>query len=131
MDFSDVVGIVSRWLHVSSAITLVGAAAFAAGPLARSGQLRVFTGFRTAAIAAVVLLLATGLYNLLAKTVVPPGYHAMFGIKVLLALHVFAVSIIASGASMDDARRKRLLGGMASSGFVIVLISAYLRWLSR
>jgi hypothetical protein len=52
-------------------------------------------------------------------------YHAVFGIKLLLALHVFAVSILI--VQPNNPRRTRMATGTMISGLVILLISAWLR----
>src|SRR5712692_8453559 len=94
--------ILSQWLHLMSAVTLIGVS------------------------------LLTGLYNFLAHL---PGhshtYHAVLGIKILLALHVFTVAILLAvppGVNPGrDARRPRLMLGAALSGMIILLLSAFLR----
>jgi hypothetical protein len=47
-----------------------------------------------------------------------------FGIKMLLALHLFAVTILYKG-------KKRALTGALISGGLIVAIAGYLRWMTR
>ena len=54
-----------------------------------------------------------------------PQCHALFGLKILLVLHVFSVAILA--AAPRNPRRARQLFGAAVSGLTIVLISAYLK----
>jgi hypothetical protein len=71
----------------------------------------------------------SGLYNLLAKTSLPQGYHMWFGVKMLLALHVLAVGVVMALPSGDGARRFRLARGVVYSGLAILLVSAWLRWL--
>jgi hypothetical protein len=50
----------------------------------------------------------------------------VFGIKMLLVLHVFAVTTLATRP--DNARRTRQLTGIAISGIGIVILSVVLRW---
>jgi uncharacterized BrkB/YihY/UPF0761 family membrane protein len=50
----------------------------------------------------------------------------LFGIKMLLALHVFVVTIIATKPNND--RRSRQLMGVVISGILILIISAAFRW---
>ncbi len=130
MGLHDIVGILSRWAHVSSVIVLLGGSLFA-WLAAADGQGVAWDRWRKLVLPAALLAVASGLYNLIAKTATPPGYHAMFGIKMLLALHVLAVAVVAANPAMQSAKRKRLLGGVVTSGFVTVLLSACLRWLSR
>lgn len=108
-----------RWLHLVSIITLLGSvfyARFMVGDLA--------PGFKKVAYVAVGAILISGLYNFLSKTSYPPHYHAWFGIKVLLVLHIFAVTLLYKGG------RSRSLTGVVISGAIVVAISGYLRWLS-
>jgi hypothetical protein len=81
--------------------------------------------FRPVVFAAMVGLLLSGIYNYLAKPGHSVWYHALFGIKILLVLHVFSVAILA--AAPKNPRRARQLFGAAVSGLTIVLISAYLK----
>jgi hypothetical protein len=81
--------------------------------------------FRPLVFAAMTLLVVSGAYNFLYKNPRTPLYHALFGVKILLVLHVFAVAILAT--SPNNPRRARQLFGAAISGVVIILISAYLK----
>jgi hypothetical protein len=62
-----------------------------------------------------------------------PGYHMWFGIKVLLALHVFGMLDVLSkppsGDPKRDAKRSRLALGALISAVIILAIGAYLRTL--
>jgi len=129
-----------RFLHIASALTLVGGTVawrFAGAPSAESAsgdaRTRVENAFAAAwkpfAIAGIVGILISGIFNFLRKTGLTPAYHAIFGIKVLLALHVFAALILA--ARPDNPRRSRQLTGVVISGLVIVALSAVLRWLGQ
>lgn len=129
MEASDLVALISRWIHILSAIALLGSMIFAWIALA-PGHTAALSRFRGVAGAAIAGLVVSGLYNLLSKAAVPPGYHAIFGVKFLLALHVFAVGWLATGAGADEAKRSRWVKGVAISGIVIVLLSGYLRMLS-
>jgi hypothetical protein len=121
-------GVLFRWLHVSSVALLVGGFFYlrvgAAGVLASPKRYRMWM------ISAVVLLIGSGLYNLLTKASPPPGYHMWFGIKMLLALHVMAVAILATKENLPEARRARMASGIVYSGLAIFAISSYLRWIS-
>jgi uncharacterized membrane protein len=132
----EALGILMRWLHIASAATLIGAMIFgwlvlvpASGVLAADARRALFE--RTAArwrplvLATMAALLLSGAYNLATN----PGHHLRYYIlltlKLLLALHVFAVGIVL--VTRNPAHRGRLLAGGAISGLVIMLISAYLR----
>ncbi len=131
--------VLMRFIHILSAITLVGgvfAWRFGAIPagaaLAPDTRAKVENAFaaawRPAVLAAILGLLASGSYNFMAKMGsghLSPAYHAVFGVKFLLALHVFAITLIAT--KPDNAKRARQLVGVAASGLVIVILSAVLR----
>ena len=110
--------IAMRWLHIVSAMVLLGGvfyARVAIGDLAMS--------FKPLAYTAIGGILISGLYNFLSKASFPPHYKVWLGMKVLLALHVFAAMIVYRG-------KRRLLTGILISGAAIVGIAAYLRWIS-
>ena len=110
--------IAMRWLHLASAIVLLGGIFYAwvvVGDLA--------PGFRPVAYTAIGGILVSGIYNFWSKTATSTNYQVWFGIKMLLALHVFATAILYRG-------KKRLLTGMVVAGALIVAISGYLRWIS-
>ena len=125
-----------RALHILSAITLLGGAIAwrmavvrAEAPLALETQKKfdasVASAWRPWALAAIAGLLASGIYNFLNKTGLTTAYHAIFGVKVLLALDIFAAVILATRP--DNARRARKLLRVTISGAAIVILSAVLR----
>jgi uncharacterized membrane protein len=135
----DALTIFMRFLHIISAITLVGgaltwryAAIPAMAPLAEDTRSKlgdaIAAAWRPFVLSAIAGILISGIFNFLRKTGLTPAYHAVFGIKMLLALHVFAVLYIATGA--HNPKRARQLTGVAVSGVVIVILSAVLRWLT-
>jgi hypothetical protein len=124
-------------LHVICAVALLGGALawrFATLPGIQLLETQTRTkvdnaiaaAWRPMAIAAIVGLLLTGIYNVVRRPVQTPQFHILFGIKMLLALHVFAVSILASRP--DNARRSRQLTGIVISGAVILIISVAFKW---
>jgi hypothetical protein len=128
-----------RFLHIVSAIALVGgalawrcAAIPAIAPLAAETRGKIgdaiAAAWRPFAIFGIFGILISGTYNFLHKTGLTPAYHAIFGIKVLLALHVFAALFLATNP--HNAKRSRQLSGVLISGVVIVILSAVLRWLT-
>jgi hypothetical protein len=125
-----------RWLHITSAITLVGGIFYARFVIAPSenflppdarAQLDEAAArhFRPIVFAAIGGLLIAGMFNLLTKPGHTPLYHALFGIKVLLALHVFSVAILIS--QPRNKRRNRQMVGAAVSAMAVVAISNYLK----
>ena len=114
----SVLPIAMRWLHLASVIVLLGGVFYAR---AIAGDMDA--KFKPVAYGAIGGILVSGLYNFLSKTAYPPHYQMWFGIKVLLALHVFAVVALYRG-------KRRLLTGAVITGAAIVAISGYLRWLS-
>ena len=116
MDATLAIGV--RWVHIASVIVLLGGMFYArvvVGDLA--------AGFKPIGYWAIGGILASGIYNFLSKNSVPPNYQLWLGIKVLLALHVFAATILYRG-------KKRSLTGVVVSGGLILIISEYLRWIS-
>ena len=110
--------IAMRWLHLVSVIVLLGGvfyARFVIGDLA--------AGFKPVAYGAIGGILVSGVYNYLSKTSYPPHYQVWLGIKILLALHIFAVVLLYRG-------KTRLLTGVVITGIMIVAISGVLRWIS-
>ena len=109
------VGIAIRWMHLFSVIILIGGIAYArfyAGELSPR--------FKRLACWIIGAILLSGIYNFLRKGAVSPHYHMWLGIKILLALHIFAVVIFYRG-------KQRALTGAVISGALIVAISDYLR----
>lgn len=123
--------VIMRWLHISSMAALMGVMIYgrvveriakASGdPL--SGK--AATHFRPTVLFAVAGLIVSGLYNLLTNPGHTPRYHMLFGIKILLALHVFAMAFLVT--QPVNPKRERLMTGAAISGLIILGISAYLR----
>ena len=130
-----VLAVCMRWIHIASVVALLGGliyarlvlspalATLAAGER-ETVRKRAIDGFRPLLFTAMVMILGSGAYNYATKASYPPHYHMWFGIKVLLALHVFAAVILYRKG------KERALTGVVISGGAIVAISAYLRWLS-
>jgi uncharacterized membrane protein len=132
----DAITTLARWLHLSSVVTLIGGILYARfvmnpasstlSPDARAGlDNDAARRFRPLVLAAITLLVLSGVCNFLIKRPQTALYHALFGVKILLVLHVFAIAILAS--SPNNPRRARQMFGAAISGIVIILISAYLK----
>lgn len=137
-----VLAVFSRWVHVVSAIFLLGGVLYArivlAGAAAALDEApraaldrEAAARFRNWLLAAMAALLLSGLYNLLTKEALPKGYHMVFGIKMLLALHVFAVGLLLAKRDVPEEKRRRWMSGVVVSGLLIALLSAVLRRLTQ
>jgi len=133
---ADAIYVFMRWLHISSAVTLIGGiifgrwvmtrAAGALAPDAREAFLdRAAAIYQPLAFAAMAALLVSGMYNVLTIPGHRPLYHALLGVKLLLVMHVFSVAILMGRP--HNPRRPRMMAGAAISGLVIIGIAAYLR----
>ena len=132
----DVLGVIMQWLHFSALTTLIGgilygrlvmlpASAVLAPDEREALADRAAVAFRPYVLAAICGLVVSGVYNILTH----PGhrriYHVLLGIKLLLALHVFAVALLI--AQPGHPRRARMMTGVAISGLAIIAIAAYLQ----
>jgi uncharacterized membrane protein len=133
---ADVLFIVMRWVHVASMATLIGGIIFARLVLTPSLNAlasdahaafweRAAALYRPLVFAAITGLVLSGSFNLLTTPGHRPIYHMLLGIKLLLALHVFAVAILV--VQPKNPRRVRMLTGTMISGLAIQVISAWLR----
>ena len=125
-----------RWLHTASVATVVGgfffgslvlrvAAAALAPEAATALAEKTAARFRPWLWLALASLIVSGAYNVVSMQGHSTRYHVLLGIKLLLAAHVFAAGILA--VRPNNPRRARQMTGAFISGFVIILISAYLR----
>ena len=133
---AEVLNVIMRWLHIASAAALVGGLLFGRVAMAPSlaalapetGERvwgRAATAFRPTVIASICALVISGIYNILSNPGHTPRYHMLLGIKLLLALHVFAVSILITRPV--NPRRVRMMTGAVISGLIIIAIAAWLR----
>jgi len=133
----DILTIIMRWVHISSVATLVGSLLYARlvetralsglpADARQAAENRSAAAFHPVVTAAIIALIVSGLYRLLIARGHTAYYHMLFGIKMLLVLHVFAVAVLI--ARPNNPRRGRMLTGTLISGFAIIFISA---WLSR
>jgi hypothetical protein len=121
-----------RWMHIASVALVVGG--FFYGRMVPSepagcaqGAASRFRGWFFAASAALVM---SGLYQFLTAPGHTRRYEMLLGVKLLLVAHVIAVGFLVFAANPGperQSRRGRLMTGAAISGFVIILLSAYLR----
>ena len=133
----------AQWVHVSAAVIGVGGMAFmlfvlfpSAGFLdeeQRNRLLKAVLGrFRWVSWLVIVLLLASGLYNVKLVWLVPWGpYWAFLTLKIILALVIFAIILCITIPLKIFERfrehRKEWLYAAFGLAMVVILISAYLR----
>ncbi len=124
MDLSNLLSVAMRFLHITSVVVIVGGAiharffAVAGKPVPGAAQ-RV--------LLALIVLLGSGIFQLVNRMPVPAYYHMIFGVKFLLFLHVGVVTLLVNRPGVDEAKRHRMLAGVAASGVTVILISAFLR----
>ena len=81
---------------------------------------------RGIALSLVFLAALTGAYNFMTHMQgAPKGWHALIGIKILLALHVIAMVILLVRGNGEPAKRARWRTGALISGGVTALIGLY------
>ena len=131
MALTELVGLLSRWVHIVSSIALLGGVLFARQVLIAPQELELISRYARIFQAAIAGLLITGFYNLMTKAAVPPGYHAVFGMKFLLALHVFGITYLVSRPGSEPDKRRRHLAGVLISGALVLALGACLRFLGR
>jgi len=135
--------VISRVLHILSAMILVGGLFYIRTVLAPAGSEACFAGRRAIwarwAGIATVLLLASGFYNFIAinNQVKADGktlgsvYHIMFGIKFLLALLLMFIAAMLAGKTEVAERFRGQMGKWLNIGWfaamAIVVIAAMLR----
>lgn len=146
IDLSIVPVVISRWIHIGSAIVAIGGTVFlrvVLAPSARAtlsddvhGQLAGVLIRRWARVvhACVAFLLLTGIYNTIIQFPRHQGqplYHGLWGVKILLALTLFFVAIAITGRSPAFAKlREKRMQWMSVNillGGVILLISNVLK----
>jgi len=135
---TEVLNVIMRWLHITSVVTLIGGvlyARFILAPVLQSlaAQEQEKLGdalaahYRSLLFLIILLLTATGLYNIILNINQGRLYQWLLAIKLLLVLHVFAVGILI--VRPKNAKRTRQMTGLVISGLIIIAISAVLRQL--
>jgi uncharacterized membrane protein len=136
-----VFGVLLRWVHIASVVTLIGGfiyARFALAPALASlppserelaGGVAV-SSFRPLMFFVLIAAIGSGMYNYANKASFPPGYQMWFGIKILFVLHIAVAAILYSLRPSSQEKRNRTALGIAISGVIVIAISAYLRYLS-
>jgi len=135
---TDVLSVIMRWLHLTSAVVVVGGVLYARlviapalATLAAQEQDTLASAmaarYRSLLYLAMVFLAGTGLYNTIMNMGRGPLYQSLLGIKLLLVLHVFAVGLLI--VKPKNQKRSRQMTGLVISGLIIIAISAVLRQL--
>ena len=143
MEFSDILALVSRWLHIIPAIILVGGTLFMRFSLVptadesnASAELRESIRRRWSKLVmiSVLFLLISGLYNTAMKAIgfeLSPLYNGLLGLKILLALAVFYLTAVLSGRSKTAQkfreRETHWLNILCALMIAIVLIAGYMK----
>lgn len=142
---SQVIPLLSRVLHILSAVILVGGLFYIRSVLSPAGVDACFAGRREiwakwVGMASGFLLLS-GLYNFFiifsaakeAGEKLPPTYHMLFGAKFLLALLVMFLSAILAGKTEAAERFRGNMGKWLNiawlASLAIIVIAAVLRTL--
>lgn len=134
----DILAVCMRFSHILAMTFLLGGVIYAKLAVypslaALPAAERQPAGDRIAALLrpwltlAIMLLFVSGIYNLVNKGTVPRGYHMWFGIKILFALHVAAVSFLLGRPGVPNEKRARWVSGVFFSGLAVLLLSAILR----
>jgi uncharacterized membrane protein len=146
MDSVEILNVASRWLHIATAIVVLGGTVFMrfvllpaaeSLPQAEHDALRakVMARWKKFVMGGIALFILSGFYNYLAVSVPKHhgdhAYHALMGTKIILAFLVFFLASVLVGRSarfepLRRDRKKWLLITIVVA-FVIVLISSYLR----
>jgi len=141
MDFETLVQVISRWVHVGTAIVLLGGSVFQRFilmpplrglPEAEQQHLRdrVMMRWKKYVLWGMMFLLVTGFYNYL-RTSHPPRYHMWMGIKILVAFGVFFLASALTGRSAGlagiRANAGKWLGILIALAAVVVGIAGYLK----
>jgi uncharacterized membrane protein len=135
-----------RFIHIASVIVLLGGIVYARQVLVPilnglpegvrvEAAVRAQRKYRTTLFTLLVLIVGSGLYNLLGGPKHTYEYQMWFGIKMLLVAHIAAASILWVTSPHGDVsvagKGKHRLVSIIVSGLLVVLISAYLRSLTQ
>ncbi len=132
-----------QWLHLLAAVVGVGAVVFfrilllpslgSLPPEQRSALVaRLAPRFRLAVWLAIIVLIFSGVFNLLeSPRLAEPAYRHVLEVKLVLALVLFSIALAATLPlpSLNRIQQKRpaLLATNVVLGVIIILLSAYLR----
>jgi len=122
MDLSFLPATLSTFAHIAGAILVLGGLF-----RAHISGLHKVDSYGKWLVAGAVLLVLSGAWQFVLRMHdAPKLWHAVAGIKVLLALHVIAVSLLLARKGLDEAKRARLARGAVISGWIVVLLGAFL-----
>ncbi len=132
-----------QWLHLLAAVVGVGGTilfrivllpSLSSLPSEQRAALvaRLAPRFRLAIWLAIVILIFSGVFNLLESThLAEPAYRHVLEVKIVLALALFSIALLATlplpSLSRIQQRRPALLATNVILGIIIILLSAYLR----
>jgi len=144
----DPIALIMRWVHILSAITMLGGSIFvrfvlspAAAGLSDDSRTTLIGGIRARwskfLMVLIALFLVSGFYNYLMVTAPAhkgqPQYHMVMGIKMLLAFVVFFLaSALAGRRKLAQKLQSKAAVWMLITvllGVAIVLLSGYLRFM--
>ena len=120
MDLTFVWNTLVRWTHIAGAVIVLG------GLLrAHVSGLHVVDRYRNWLMAGALALVVSGAWQFVQRMpAAPRAWHIGIGIKILLALHVLAVSLLLARDDDNEAKRARLTIGALISGGLVLLIGA-------
>lgn len=134
-----------RWIHIGSVIVLVGGTVFARFVLLPAAETlsaethdalrgRVIGRWKFFVHTLIVLLLVSGFYALIVRVrSTIPLWHALIGVKILLALFLFFIASVLVGRSkgLEKIReqRKTWMAVIVAVAALVVMISGVLRYL--
>lgn len=143
----DFLALAFRWMHILAAATMIGGVVFMRLALLPSletlagdarGSLHEAIRGRWVKItmAAITFLLVSGVYNIVLNIrSVPPTYHMLLTLKLLLALGIFFVASALTGRSEAFAKlrenRKFWLSVNLGMALVVILVSGAMRRIPR
>jgi hypothetical protein len=139
--------VLARFIHIGSVILFLGGVVYARqvllpvlNVLPEAARMQAAAGsqlrYRATLYTLLVLIVLSGLYNFLSYSGPQHGqsYQIWFGVKMLLVAHILASGVLWATSPYGDVtiagKPKRRLIGIAISGVIVVLISAYLRSLT-
>jgi hypothetical protein len=115
--------ILPGWAHVFLAIVMVGGAV--GGKYLNVDGVSALS--RKGVIGAIALMIASGLIQMMSIMAnAPKGWHMWFGIKFLLALHVFAMMFLLTKPDAPEAKRNRWRLSMLIGVVAVTAIGVYL-----
>jgi uncharacterized membrane protein len=145
----DLLGLIMRWMHILGGMLIVGGILFvrlallpASGELTEEARKKLQVAVRAAwakwVHIAIALLLLSGIVNLVrmfSEYKLPPLYHALFTVKLLLALAIFFLwSMLVGRSPVADRFREKAPRWMTINlvmAVTLVCISGVLRGLPR